>query len=98
MSNAQTHRGPDDCGESILPFGSKSLGLAHRRLSIIDLSCAGHQPMVHPRTGDQIIFNGEIYNFAVLRRELLDAGETFAGHGDTEVLLHALSLHGPAVI
>src|SRR5205085_6182832 len=63
----------------------------HRRLSILDLSAAGHQPMVHPHTGDVLVFNGEIYNFRALRRELETLGETFAGHGDTEVLLHALS-------
>lgn len=98
MDDAQAHRGPNDRGEHALPFGQRWLGLGHRRLSIIDLSSAGHQPMVHPGTGDQIIFNGEIYNFGVLRQELLAAGESFTGHSDTEVLLHALARWGPDVI
>jgi asparagine synthase (glutamine-hydrolysing) len=78
-------------GEALLPFGRVHLGLGHRRLSILDLSAAGHEPMVHPRTGDVLVFNGEIYNFRPLRRELESLGEEFVGHGDAEVLLHALS-------
>src|SRR5204863_3349269 len=69
--------------------------LGHRRLSILDLSCAGHQPMVHPKTGDQIVFNGEIYNFPKIGKQLESEGETFVGHSDTEVLLHGLSRWGP---
>ena len=68
MASAVRHRGPDDQGYWCDP--QSGVGLAHRRLSIIDLSAAGHQPMIHPRSGDQIIFNGEIYNFPLLRREL----------------------------
>jgi asparagine synthase (glutamine-hydrolysing) len=91
LTLAQAHRGPDDSGETLLPFGRLCLGLGHRRLSILDLSSAGHQPMVHPHTGDVLVYNGEIYNFRALRRDLEALGETFTGHGDTEVLLHALS-------
>ena len=98
MVMAQVHRGPDDSGEAILPLGARFLGLGFRRLSIQDLSAAGHQPMVHPVTGDQIIFNGEIYNFIALRKELEQAGEKFTGHSDTEVMLHALTLWGPAAV
>lgn len=99
MTGAIRHRGPDDDGLEYAPFGAAAtLALGHRRLSIIDLSCAGHQPMTHPRTGDWLIFNGEIYNFATLRAELEAAGEQFVGHSDTEVLLHALAKHGPDVI
>ena len=94
MNAAQAHRGPNDCGTAILPFGGSLLGLAHRRLSILDLSACGHQPMVHPQTGDQLIFNGEIYNFKDLRRELEALGEQFDGHSDTVVLLHALARWG----
>ncbi len=90
MVAAQVHRGPDDGGELILPFQSATLGLGFRRLSILDLSQAGHQPMVHPATGDCLMFNGEIYNFRELRAELESAGSIFRGHSDTEVLLHAL--------
>jgi asparagine synthase (glutamine-hydrolysing) len=94
----QCHRGPNDTGETFHPFGDRILALGHRRLSIIDLSCAGHQPMVHPKTHDELIFNGEIYNFQVIRNELEAAGEKFSGHSDTEVLLHALSRFGPQCI
>ncbi len=90
MVASQVHRGPDDSGEAFLPFQSATLGLGFRRLSILDLSQAGHQPMVHPATGDCLIFNGEIYNFRELRAELESAGSNFRGHSDTEVLLHAL--------
>jgi asparagine synthase (glutamine-hydrolysing) len=95
MVAAQEHRGPDDCGEQYIDFGERHLGLGHRRLSILDLSCAGHQPMVHPETGNLIVFNGEIYNFRQIRAELESAGEHFHGTGDTEVLLRGLTLQGP---
>jgi asparagine synthase (glutamine-hydrolysing) len=95
MVACQSHRGPDDAGETYHRFGDRVLGIGHRRLSIIDLSPAGHQPMVHPQTGDQIVFNGEIYNFQLIRQELLNAGERFAGHSDTEALLHGLARWGP---
>lgn len=98
MNAALRHRGPDDSGDAVIELDGVALGLSHRRLSIIDLSPAGHQPMVHPRTGAQIIFNGEIYNFQTLRDELLAAGESFRGHSDTEVLLHALVRFGPEII
>ena len=98
MTGCQSHRGPDDSGESVLPFGNKFLGFGHRRLAILDLSAAGHQPMVNPTTGDQIVFNGEIYNFASLRRELEGEGVSFVGHCDTEVMLHALSRWGPEAV
>ncbi len=98
MVSAQAHRGPDDQGMSLIPFGNRSLGLGHRRLSIQDVSMAGHQPMVHPQTADQIIFNGEIYNYPSLRRELESAGESFIGHSDTEALLYGLSRWGPAFL
>src|SRR5438046_1084429 len=58
----------------------------------------GHQPMIHPQSGDQIIFNGEISNFAELRKELVSLGESFKGHSDTEVMLHALTRWGPDCI
>lgn len=92
------HRGPDDSGEIILPFNGRVLGLGHRRLSIIDLSPLGHQPMVHRGTGCQIVFNGEVYNFGRLRRELEKEGETFRGGSDTEVLLAGLVRYGPAYL
>jgi len=98
MVGAQRHRGPDDTGEDHGRLGEFHVGLGHARLSIIDLSPAGHQPMVHPDTGDRLIFNGEIYNFAVLKSELERTGARFVGHSDSEVLLHALVTWGPACI
>jgi asparagine synthase (glutamine-hydrolysing) len=94
MTAALAHRGPDDTGAEVLGFGGGFLGLGHRRLSILDLSPSGHQPMRHPRSGGWLIFNGEIYNFAALRRELEGCGESFIGHSDSEVLLHALTHWG----
>lgn len=80
------HRGPDDRGIFIAP----NVLLGHRRLSILDLSPSGHQPMTDPSSGAIIVFNGEIYNYLELRRELETLGHHFSGHSDTEVLLHAL--------
>lgn len=80
------HRGPDDRGI----FAAPGILLGHRRLSILDLSHAGHQPMLEPVSGATLVFNGEIYNHIELRAELEGLGHRFAGHSDTEVLLHAL--------
>ena len=79
-------RGPDDRG--IWTNGS-GLTLGHTRLSILDLSALGHQPMVSPDGRHVVVFNGEIYNFAEIRARLSVAGHSFAGTGDTEVILHA---------
>src|SRR5262245_27614177 len=96
MVAALAHRGPDDRGELYRPFGEQHLGLGHRRLSVLDLTAAAHQPMVHPGTGSCLVYNGELYNFARLRGEL--GGDRFCGTGDTEVLLHALERWGPACL
>lgn len=80
------HRGPDDRGVIAMP----SVLLGHRRLSILDLTAAGHQPMTEPLSGAVIVFNGEIYNHIELRAQLEILGHRFIGHSDTEVLLHAL--------
>ena len=95
---AVAHRGPDDFGEEVVPFGRGGFGLGHRRLSILDLSPAGHQPMTHAPTGARIVFNGEIYNFQRLRVDLEREGETFRGGSDTEVLLAGLARHGEAYL
>lgn len=79
------HRGPDDAGIWISP--SRQVGLAHRRLSIIDLTSAGHQPMVSQDRHCLIVFNGEVYNFQELRVELEGLGYQFRGGSDTEVVL-----------
>ena len=85
--DAMIHRGPDDAGEWWSADGR--VGLAHRRLSIIDLSSAGHQPMQDESGMLSIVFNGEIYNFADLRDELIAKGHSFKSHSDTEVILAA---------
>lgn len=83
--SALRHRGPDDAGEWWSNDGR--VGLAHRRLAIIDLSRAGHQPMQDAAGSLTIIFNGEIYNFVDLRAELVVKGAVFRSHSDTEVIL-----------
>lgn len=85
--DAMAHRGPDDAGEWWSVDGR--VGLAQRRLSIIDLSPAGHQPLHDTSGALSIIFNGEIYNFAELRDELTAKGHGFRSHSDTEVILAA---------
>lgn len=90
--DVMTHRGPDDAGLWWSDRGQ--VGLAQRRLSIIDLSAAGHQPMHDPSGQYTIVFNGEIYNFVDLRKELIGLGITFASHSDTEVILAAYKVWG----
>lgn len=90
------HRGPDDSGVWLDP--DAGAGLGHARLSIIDLSPLGHQPMVSPCGRWVIAFNGEIYNYRQLRAELEAAGETFRSHSDTEVLLILLRRQGEAAL
>src|SRR6516164_9075744 len=92
MRDSMIHRGPDDSGIYISP--DRSLGLAHRRLSIIDLSAAGRQPMSDAESRYWITFNGEIYNFAELRRDLENQGVAFRSHSDTEVLLYLYKSRG----
>jgi asparagine synthase (glutamine-hydrolysing) len=94
MADAIAHRGPDDCGVWTDP--AAGVALAHRRLSIIDLSPAGHQPMLSEHGRWVITFNGEIYNYAEIRRELERSGlaPRWRGHCDTEVLLAAIDAWG----
>lgn len=92
MRDAMAHRGPDGAGSWI--SDDNQIGLSHRRLSILDLSVAGAQPM-HSISGRySISFNGEIYNFADLRKELEATGMCFVGHSDTEILLGACERWG----
>ena len=88
MGHTLRHRGPDDEGELILNASDVSVGLGHKRLSIIDLSPAGKQPMANEDDTIWITFNGEIYNFQELRERLQHQGHTFRSHSDTEVILH----------
>ena len=90
--DAMMHRGPDDAGEWWANDGR--VGLAHRRLAIVDLSPAGHQPMCDEKRGLSVVFNGEIYNFRELRVELEELGYAFRSHSDTEVLLAAYDVWG----
>ena len=90
MNAVLAHRGPDDAGI----YCDGPVGLAHRRLSIIDLSPAGHQPMSNEDGTIWIVFNGEIYNFQSLRPESLRRGHRFRSNTDTEVILHLYEDHG----
>jgi asparagine synthase (glutamine-hydrolysing) len=87
MTDTVSHRGPDDKG--IYLSKAKCIGLGHRRLSIIDLTETGHQPMSNERGDIRIVFNGEIYNYQELREELQKKGHKFKGRSDTEVILHS---------
>jgi asparagine synthase (glutamine-hydrolysing) len=86
------HRGPDDRGLWMSPNGACVFG--HARLSVVDLSPAGHQPMLDPLTGNAIVFNGEIYNFQALRKDCERAGDVFKSQTDTEVILALYRRHG----
>ena len=94
MIRALAHRGPDD--EGVWADPEASIALGHRRLAIVDLSAAGHQPMTSPAGRYVITFNGEIYNHTDLRRELASQGRSFAwrGHSDTETLLAGFDAWG----
>ncbi len=83
MMKLQKHRGPDDEGV----FIENNIGLGFVRLSIFDLSIAGHQPMVSEDEQNVIVFNGEIFNFIEIREELKTKGYTFKTNSDTEVIL-----------
>jgi asparagine synthase (glutamine-hydrolysing) len=93
MADAIYHRGPDDEGYYV----SGALGLGFRRLSIIDLN-TGHQPLANEDNTVWIVFNGEIYNYQELRRELLSKGHTFKTHTDTEVIVHLYEEFGEACV
>lgn len=92
MRDAMVHRGPDSCGEWVHP--SLSMALGHRRLSIVELSPLGHQPMASSSGRYVITFNGEIYNFRQLRHELEALGCSFRGGSDTEVILASVEAWG----
>lgn len=94
MTDAQSHRGPDDSGIQVVAGSEPTVVFGHRRLSIIDLSPAGHQPMHDPEADCWLTFNGEIYNFRELRHDLEGRGQIFRTGTDTEVILKAYAVWG----
>jgi asparagine synthase (glutamine-hydrolysing) len=96
MNTAQRHRGPD--GEGVFTDPDATIALGHVRLKILDLSDAAAQPMHSPSKRYVLIYNGEIYNYQELRRELEGRGAVFRSSGDTEILLAGLEIHGAAFV
>lgn len=94
MNSSQKHRGPDDMG---FYFG-EGIGLGATRLSIQDLSKNGHMPMPTPDGRYHIVFNGEIYNFNDIRKELESSGDVFRSRTDTEVILYTFRKYGPSML
>lgn len=88
MNNSMKHRGPDDSGIYVNEQNGYTIGLGHRRLAIIDLSAAGHQPMFSKDKTICIVFNGEIYNYLELKAELLQMNHEFISDTDTEVIIN----------
>jgi asparagine synthase (glutamine-hydrolysing) len=95
-SDAIQHRGPDD--EGFFISERKNIGFAHRRLSLIDLSKFGHQPMFSADSRYCIVFNGEIYNYKQLKKELISGGSHFLTNSDTEVILEGYAAWGIQVL
>jgi asparagine synthase (glutamine-hydrolysing) len=94
MRDTLAHRGPDDAGSWVTESAEGAVGLGFRRLSIIDLSALGHQPMASVSGRFTMVFNGEVYNFPALRRELEGLGARFKGHSDSEIILAAFERWG----
>lgn len=96
MRDRMVHRGPDDAG--LYVDAARKVGLGHRRLSIIDLSPSGHQPMTNEEQSVWLVFNGEIYNFKELRSELINSGHVFCSGSDSEVIIHGYEQWGVGCI
>ena len=96
MRDTMIHRGPDDAGVYISP--DRRVGLGFRRLAIIDLSPLANQPMANEDGSIRIVFNGEIYNHTVLRRQLEQRGHRYRSRSDTESILHGYEEWGPEVV
>lgn len=97
-TSSLAHRGPDDSGTILLRDGTLQVGLGNRRLAILDLSPLAHQPMHDPITDNWLVYNGEIYNFREIRRELEQSGASFVSQSDTEVVLKAYARWGDACL
>jgi asparagine synthase (glutamine-hydrolysing) len=96
MADTMSHRGPDDSGT--WSSGDGRVAFGHRRLSIVDLSTAGHQPMSNEDGTVWIAYNGEVYNHEALRRELERKGHRYRSHTDTETIIHLWEEEGPACV
>ena len=94
MMNTIVHRGPDSAGQ----FLDEDAALGFRRLSIIDISAVGDQPLYNEDRTKVLVFNGEIYNYQELREELIAAGHTFTTHTDSETLLHGYEEWGEQLL
>ena len=94
MTDALIHRGPDDSGYEFFSENNSQIGFGFRRLSIIDLSALGHQPMFSEDKNLCIIFNGEIYNYKEIREDLKKSGMQFRSTSDTEVILQSYKKWG----
>jgi len=94
MAAALAHRGPDDEGF----HGEDGIGLAHRRLAILDLSAAGRQPMSNEDGTVWLAYNGQLYGFEPLRQELEQRGHRFRSRTDTEVIVHLYEEHGERLL
>lgn len=98
MTNTLLHRGPDDAGYEFLQFSNCSVGLGFRRLSIIDLSPLGHQPMFSANRDVVVMMNGEIYNYKEIKADLISQGASFKSGSDTEVVVEGYKIHGIDII
>jgi asparagine synthase (glutamine-hydrolysing) len=96
MASSMKHRGPDDAGTYL--SDDRSVGFGFRRLSIIDLSAAGHQPMTNEDGSVYIVFNGEIYNHTELRKDLESRGHRYRSRTDTESILHGYEEYGIGIL
>lgn len=94
MMDRIRHRGPDAEGKYV----DEDIALGHRRLSIIDVSSSGDQPIYNEDSSLVIVFNGEIYNYMDIRKDLVEAGHTFRTNTDTEVLIHGYEEYGPDLL
>lgn len=96
MTDVIAYRGPDDQGQIIEDFEETSIGLGHRRLSILDLSPLGHQPYQYKNY--RLVFNGEVYNFKEIREKLIAKGYSFQSNSDTEVIIKSFEAYGISCI